>query len=249
MSIAGKNALITGAASGIGRSIALMLAGRGVNVTLFDTNDAGAAETVALIHASGGTAAAMNVDVSDHQRVVAAVQQAREQSGAIQILVNVAGIGEFAPFLKITPEQWRRMLAIHLDGTFFCCQAVVPDMIAAGWGRIVNTASVAGLNGGGAALAHYSAAKGGILGLTKALAHELGPSGVTVNAIAPGLIDTPMVRGTSLGPQLLEATRKGLPVRRVGVPEDIAAACAYVVAEDAGFLTGQVISPNGGAYL
>ncbi len=247
--ITGKTALITGAASGIGRRVALMLASQGARSILFDLNQAGLDQTAASIRNERGTALPMVVDVANAAEVADAVQSARAQLGAIAILVNVAGISDFTPFLQITAEHWRRMLAVHLDGSFFCTQAVVPDMIAAKWGRIVNTSSVAGLNGGGPALAHYAAAKGGILGFTKALAHELGPSGITVNAIAPGLIDTPMVRQTAIGEKLLARMGVSLPVQRVGSPEDVAAACAYLVSEEAGFVTGQVISPNGGAYL
>lgn len=249
MSLEERNAIVTGAASGIGRSIAELLASRGARVALLDRNREGAAEAAAEIVAAGGSAIAETVDVADVDSVREGVDSTRRQLGPITILVNVAGISEFVPFLQMTAEQWRRMIDIHLHGTFFCSQTVVPDMIAAKWGRIVNTASVAGLNGGGPALAHYSAAKGGILAFTKALAHELGPLGITVNALAPGLIDTPMVRQTPIGEALLERMRKALPVRRAGTPADVAAACGYLVSEEASFLTGQVISPNGGAYL
>jgi NAD(P)-dependent dehydrogenase (short-subunit alcohol dehydrogenase family) len=178
-----------------------------------------------------------------------AVDDVHAALGPVHILVNVAGIGAFAPLLEIRQEDWDRMIAVHLTGTFNCTRAIVPDMLAAGWGRVVNIGSVAGLNGGGPGLSHYAAAKGGIIAFTKAVAHELGPSGITVNCIAPGLIDTPMVRGAMVSPELRTRAIEGAPVRRIGAPEDIAAACAYLVAEDAGFLTGQVISPNGGRYM
>jgi NAD(P)-dependent dehydrogenase (short-subunit alcohol dehydrogenase family) len=138
---------------------------------------------------------------------------------------------------------------VHLKGTFNCTRALVSDLIDAGWGRIVNISSVAGINGGGSGLSHYSAAKAGIIGFTKSIAHDLGPKGITANVIAPGLIDTPMTRQGVVPDQLFAATAQNAPVRRVGAPEDIAAACAYLVSEDAGFITGQVISPNGGRMM
>jgi NAD(P)-dependent dehydrogenase (short-subunit alcohol dehydrogenase family) len=141
------------------------------------------------------------------------------------------------------------MLGVHLNGTFHCTRAVLPDMTAAGWGRIVNTSSVAGLSGGGPGLSHYAAAKGGIIAFTKAIALELGPAGITANAVAPGLIDTPMVRGAMVSDELRRRAIEGAPVRRIGQPQDIAAAVAYLVSPEAGFVTGQVLSPNGGRYM
>jgi NAD(P)-dependent dehydrogenase (short-subunit alcohol dehydrogenase family) len=138
---------------------------------------------------------------------------------------------------------------VHLKGTYLVCRAVVPAMIAAGSGRIVNISSAAGLNGGGPGLAHYAAAKAGIIGLTKSLALELGPHGITVNAIAPGLVDTPLIRQAGAPADLYDAIVARIPVRRIGQPEDIAAACAYLAADEAAFCTGQVLSPNGGAVL
>ncbi len=145
-------------------------------------------------------------------------------------------------------EAWDRMIAIHLGGTFHSTRAVIDDMLAAGWGRIVNVSSIAALRGG-QGLVHYSSAKAGMIGFTKALALEVAPRGITVNAIACGLIDTPMVRQSPRAEAFLAETAREVPVGRVGRPEDIAAACAYLVSEEAGFVTGQVLSPNGGAYL
>jgi len=149
----------------------------------------------------------------------------------------------------VDPEEWAQGLLVNVTSMMLMAKYAVPAMRAAGGGAIVNIGSVAGLNGGGPGLSHYAAAKGGIIAFTKALAHELGPSGITANCIAPGLIDTPMVRGAMVSPELRTRAIEGAPVRRIGAPEDIAAACAYLVAEDAGFLTGQVISPNGGRYM
>jgi NAD(P)-dependent dehydrogenase (short-subunit alcohol dehydrogenase family) len=244
-----RNAIVTGGGSGIGRAICLRLARDGTDVAVIDVNAAGAEETARAVRELGRRAAPFAADVSDAGAVAQAVGDARGHLGALQILVSAAGIGEFASFLDLSEAQWDRMIAVHLKGTFNCAKAAAADMIASGWGRIVNLASVAGLNGGGPGLTHYSAAKGGIIGFTKALAHELGPMGITVNAIAPGLIDTPMIRQTGAAEALIQHTRERTPMRRVGLPEDIAAACAYLVAEDAGFITGQIISPNGGAYM
>jgi len=146
----------------------------------------------------------------------------------------------------MTEAQWDRMLGVHLKGTFQTTQACVPDMIDAGWGRIVNVASVAGLNGGGPGLSHYAAAKAGIIGFTRAIAQELGPMGITVNAVAPGLIDTPMIRVAGAPDDLYDAVVRRTPVKRLGQPEDIAVAVLFLASEEAGFTTGQVLSPNGG---
>jgi NAD(P)-dependent dehydrogenase (short-subunit alcohol dehydrogenase family) len=152
----------------------------------------------------------------------------------------------------MSEAQWDQMLDIHLKGTFNCTKAVVQDMIDAAWGRIINISSTAGLSGA-AGLVHYSAAKAGIIGFTKALSQELGPMGITVNAIAPGLIETPILQKdgviTERMQKFIAMTANRAPVRRNGVPDDIAAACSYLVSEDASFCTGQVVSPNGGMYM
>ena len=154
----------------------------------------------------------------------------------------------FDPFLKITAEKWNRILAVNLTGTFDCCQAVVPDMIEEGWGRIVNISS-SSAQGGQPLMTHYVASKAGVIGFTKALALELGPKGITVNTIPPGFIDTPMLRGSERKGRLGEGVEHHAsltPVRRVGRPEDIAAACAFLVRDEASYITGQVIGVNGG---
>jgi 2-hydroxycyclohexanecarboxyl-CoA dehydrogenase len=242
-------ALVTGAGSGIGRAISLRLGRSGAAVAALDINHAGAQQTRDVIAADGGTSVVATADVADPAAVRRAVDQVHAALGPVTILVNVAGIGAFAPLLEMRQEDWDRMIAVHLTGTFNCTRAIVPDMLAAGWGRIVNTGSVAGLNGGGPGLSHYAAAKGGIIAFTKALAQEYGPTGITVNCIAPGLIDTPMVRGAMVSEQIRKLAIEGAPVRRIGVPDDIAAACAFLVSDEASFFTGQVMSPNGGRYM
>jgi len=201
-----------------------------------------------MVRGLGVRGAAVEIDVSSADRVGAGIERVRKELGPIAILVNVAGIGEFVPLMQMTEAQWDRMLGVHLKGTFNTTRACVPDMIAAGWGRIVNVASVAGLNGGGPGLSHYAAAKAGIIGFTRAIAQELGPMGITVNAVAPGLIDTPMIRTAGAPDSLYDAVVKRTPVRRLGQPEDIAVAAAFLTSDDAGFTTGQVLSPNGGVH-
>lgn len=251
MGAATRNAVVTGGASGIGRAISLRLARDGANVAIFDLDRPGAEEVAEKITALGRKVVVYQVDVANRVQVEAAVQQVRRELGPVHILVNDAGIGEFVPLAQMSEAQWDRMIAVHLSGTFHCTKAVIQDMVEARWGRIVNISSVAGL-GGGAGLVHYSAAKAGIIGFTKALAQEVGPMGITVNAIAPGLIDTPILRKSDLPEeqvqQFIETVVGRTPVRRVGIPDDIAAACAYLVSEEASFFTGQVISPNGGMY-
>ena len=181
--------------------------------------------------------------------VEAAVARVRAELGPATILVNSAGIAGFTPLVQLDEETFDRMVAVHLKGTYLCCRAFVPDMIAAGFGRIVNLSSAAGLTGGGPGLSHYAAAKAGIIGFTKAIAAELGPKGITANAIAPGLINTPLIRGAGAPEALYGQIVARLPVQRIGLPEDIAAACAYLVSPDASFFTGQVMSPNGGGTM
>ena len=168
--------------------------------------------------------------------------------GAPTILVNNAGLDGFDQFLSITLETWNRILEVNLTGTFQCCQAVLPHMLEAGWGRIVNISS-SSAQGGQPMMTHYVASKAGVIGLTKALALELGPKGITVNTIPPGFIDTPMLRATEAKGLLgggVEHHASLTPVRRVGRPEDIAAACAFLVSDEASYVTGQVIGVNGG---
>ncbi len=249
MSLIGKVAAVTGGASGIGRSICLRLARDGADIAVFDLNRADAQETAQAVDQIGRRAAAIEVDVSGATHVAEAFAAAQRQLGAVQILVNDAGICEYTAFLQTSEALWDRMIAVHVKGAFNCTRAAIPAMQAAGWGRIVNLSSVAGLNGGGPGLVHYATAKAAIIGFTKSLAREVGPLGITVNAIAPGLIDTPMVRAAKVPEAIIQQLADESPVRRVGVPDDIAAACAYLVSPEASFLTGQIISPNGGTYL
>ncbi len=192
------------------------------------------------------------VDVAVASTVCAGADLVREQLGRVTVLVNNAGVANLTLVADMSEEQWDRMLAVHAKGAFLCTRAFLRGMIEVGFGRIVNIASVAGLEGR-ANHAHYSAAKGAIIAFSKALAREVGTSGITVNVIAPGLIDTPILRTLGVPEDAVEEFKRALmqrtPVGRTGLPEDIAAAASYIASPEASFLTGQVLSPNGGLYM
>jgi 2-hydroxycyclohexanecarboxyl-CoA dehydrogenase len=230
-----KTAVVTGGGSGIGRAIAERLTADGYHVGTLDLNPS-------------GTAFAQVADVTDRAQVDAALAAVRERLGPITILVNAAGMDGFKRFTNLTFAAWQRVIDVNLNGVFHCIQAVLPDMLEARWGRIVNISS-SSAQSGQQFMAHYVAAKSAVNGLTKALALEFGPSGITVNAIPPGFIDTPMLRRSEerglLGGTIDEHIER-TPVRRVGRPEDIAAACAFLISEEAGYITGQILGVNGG---
>ena len=243
-------AVVTGAASGMGLAVAQRLAAAGHRIALFDLDGDGATQAAEELQATGVAAAAMKVDVTDRAAVDDATERARRELGPVEIIVTSAGFDEFQSFTDITPAAWERMLAVNLTGTFNCVQAAIPDMLAAGWGRIV-TISSSSAQSGAARMAHYVASKGGVVGLTKALAVEYAPNGITVNTIPPGFIDTPMARRAEARGDLpnIDAIAARTPVRRAGTPDDIAAACAFLCSEEAGYITGQAIGVNGGWYL
>lgn len=245
MSLKGKVAIVTGAGSGIGRAIAVRLARDEAAIAVLDLNGEGAAETAKLITDAGGKAMALVADCANEKAIKEAAAKIRAEWGPITILVNNAGIATFVPYMDITEEIWDRTIAINLKGPHLCCREVIPDMLAAGWGRIINITS-SSTQSGSVAQAHYVSSKGGLLGLTKALALEYAPTGITVNMVPPGFIDTPMLRGAPID---AEAFAKTLPMKRIGQPEDIAAACAYLASEEANYMTGQTISTNGGRYM
>jgi 2-hydroxycyclohexanecarboxyl-CoA dehydrogenase len=230
-----KTAVVTGGGSGIGRAIAERLMADGYHVATLDLSPV-------------GTAFAQKADVTDREQVDAALAAVRERLGPVTILVNAAGMDGFKRFTNLTFAAWQRVIDVNLNGVFHCIQAVLPDMLEARWGRIVNISS-SSAQSGQQFMAHYVAAKSAVNGLTKALALEFGPSGITVNAVPPGFIDTPMLRRSEerglLGGTIDEHIER-TPVRRVGRPEDIAAACAFLVSEEAGYITGQILGVNGG---
>ena len=241
-------AIVTGGGSGIGLAISRRLAVDGNAVAIFDRDGDAATAAAAEIVASGGSAVGLTVDVTDRAQIDQGVADTGEALGRPTVLVNSAGLDGFDPFLKITAEKWNRILAVNLTGTFDCCQSVVPGMIEERWGRIVNISS-SSAHGGQPMMTHYVASKAGVMGFTKALALELGPKGITVNTIPPGFIDTPMLRKSEARGLLgdgVEHHAALTPVRRVGTPEDIAAACSFLVSDEADYITGQVIGVNGG---
>lgn len=243
-----RTAIVTGGGSGIGLAISTRLAADGAAVAVLDRDGDSAEAAAAKIVAAGGTAAGLQVDVTARPDIDEAVAEVGGRLGRPTILVNNAGLQGFDPFLSITAETWRRILAVNLTGTFDCCQAVVPGMIEEGWGRIVNISS-SSAQSGQPLMTHYVASKAGVIGFTKALALELAPQGITVNTIPPGFIDTPMLRHSEARGLLgkgVEHHAALTPVRRVGRPEDIAAMCAFLVSEEAGYVTGQVLGVNGG---
>jgi NAD(P)-dependent dehydrogenase (short-subunit alcohol dehydrogenase family) len=234
----------------MGRAVSRRLAAAGHAVAVLDI-DGDATERVAKeVEADGGRAIPVPVDVSDRAAVDAAMNEARGAFGPVGILVTSAGIEGFANFLDITVEAWERMLAVNLTGTFHCVQSVVPDMIDARWGRIV-TISSSSAQSGTKRMSHYVASKGGVIAFTKALALDLASKGITVNTIPPGAIDTPMMRRPveSGAMASLDQVVARAPLGRLGTPEDIAAACAFLCSEDAGYITGQQINVNGAWYL
>jgi 2-hydroxycyclohexanecarboxyl-CoA dehydrogenase len=246
----GRTAVVTGAASGMGLAIGQRLAGNGHRVALLDLDGDAVDRAASDLRAAGKSAIGLALDVSDRAAVDKAYDAVRNEFGAIEIAVTSAGIDEFSPFTDISIDTWERMVAVNLTGTFHCLQAAVPDMLAAGWGRIV-TISSSSAQSGAARMAHYVASKGGVIALTKALALELAPNGITVNTIPPGFIDTPMARRAEARGDLpsIDAVAARTPVRRAGTPDDIAAACAFLCSDDAGYITGQCINVNGGWYL
>ena len=247
MALKDKIAVVTGGASGIGRAISLRLARDGANLAIWDRDISSARKVATEIADLGRRVIPVEVDVASFADVEKAGDRVRREFGKVSILVNDAGYGEVAPLARMSEAQWDKMIAVHLKGTFNCTRVLVQDMIDAHWGRVVSISSVAGLKGA-AGFVHYSAAKAGIIGFTKGLAFELGSAGITVNAIAPGLIDTPILKNASLRDETIAEIVRQQPVARIGVPDDIAACCAYIVSEEASFLTGQVLSPNGGTH-
>ncbi|NOT54671.1 MAG: SDR family oxidoreductase [Deltaproteobacteria bacterium] len=221
--VAGKIAFITGAGSGIGRATARVLAQGGADVALCDINLAAAEEVAREIGTTGRRAIVLRVDVTRLDEVTSAVEKTQRDLGRVDILLSNAGIAEQAPLIEITEEQWDRMFNVHLTGAYNCFRAVLPGMRQRNWGRLVSTSSMGAFTGG-VRLSHYCAAKAGIAGLTISMASELARTGITVNAVAPGVIDTPMVQESP--PRWVERMTKSIPMRRLGKPEDIAYAVA-----------------------
>ncbi len=242
-------AVVTGGASGIGLGVARRFVADGHRVALLDRNGP-AAEAAAAELASGGPALGLEVDVADRASVDAGFARVRDELGPVEILVTSAGIESFTPVADITAEGWDRIIAVNLTGTFTCVQAGLVDMVAAGWGRIV-TISSSSAQSGAPNMAHYAASKGGVIGLTKALAVELARKGITVNTIPPSLVDTPMSRQAEAAGDFPGVDLVGpmVPLGRAGTPDDIAGACSFLCSDDGSYITGQIIGVNGGMYI
>lgn len=247
--LTGKVAIVTGARRGIGRGIALTLAKAGANVTVSDVSLEDCQKVVGEVEALGRKGLAVKCDVSKKAEVDEMVQKTVAEFGKVDILVNNAGIlGGFKPFLELTEEDWDKVIEINLKGQFLCAQSAAREMIRNKWGRIVNIASIASgqVGVGFPQIAHYCASKGGITAMTEALALELSPQGVNVNAIGPGVIETEMTKGMLAD----EKTRQGMLMRvpkgRVGQPEDIGAAAVFLASDEADYITGATLFVDGG---
>jgi 2-hydroxycyclohexanecarboxyl-CoA dehydrogenase len=232
-----KNAVVTGGGSGIGQAVAHRLRADGMTVAILDLNPSDAEHSYVA-------------DVTDRAQVDVALNAIRAKLGPVTVLVNAAGLEKFKRFTDISFEEWQRVVDVNLHGVFHCIQAVLPDMIEAGWGRIV-TISSSSAQSGAPHMAHYAASKGGVVGLTRALAVELARQGITVNTVPPTMVDTPMARhATETGDfPGIDVVAPMIPLGRAGTPADIAGACSYLCGPDGDYITGQMINVNGGMYI
>jgi 3-oxoacyl-[acyl-carrier protein] reductase len=246
LKLAGKVALVTGGAQGIGKAVALLLARNGADIVVSDINLEKAEETVKEVQALGRKALATKVDVATLVDVEKMVEAILAQFGKVDILVNNAGIARDKLILRMTEEDWDAVLNINLKGTFNCTKAVVRHMSKQKSGKIVNIASVVG-EMGNAGQGNYAASKAGVIGFTKTIAREFAQRGINVNAIAPGYIETPMT--DALPDKVKEELKRLIPLDRLGKPEDVAEAVLFLVSESAGYITGQVLNVNGGIYM
>ncbi|MCA1613639.1 MAG: 3-oxoacyl-ACP reductase FabG [Acidobacteria bacterium] len=247
---AGKVALVTGASSGIGRATAELLAACGAAVAVnYHRNEAGARAAVEAIGGAGGRAVAVQADVTRFDDVRELVDRTANELGPVDILVNNAGsLVERLKLLELTEEKWDAVIGLNLKSAFLCAQAVAPSMIERRRGAIVNVSSVAGRNGGALGSIHYSTAKGGLITMTKGLAKELGPHGVRVNAVSPGVIETPYHEQFST-PEMMKAYVGMIPLGRVGSPPEVASVVAFLASDAASFLCGETVEINGGMLM
>jgi 2-hydroxycyclohexanecarboxyl-CoA dehydrogenase len=243
-------AVVTGGASGMGEAICHELGRRGHRLAVMDIDGEGARRVSDDLRANGVTTLGIEADVSDRAAVEEAFAKVRSELGPVHVLVTSAGAVDFAPFTEITVEAWERLIAVNLTGTFHCCQVAVPDMIEAGWGRIVMISSSSAQRGS-PKMAHYAASKGALLSLTKSLAREYGPLGITVNNVPPSGIETPMQHQSQAAGHLPpnEQMAANIPLGHLGTGDDIAAAVGFLCSDQAGFITGQILGVNGGAVL
>lgn len=246
MSFAGQVAVVTGASRGIGAEIARQLAAQRAKVACVATTLANAEATSRSIQSAGGEAAAFACDVSDFAAVEATFAAVEEQLGAVAILVNNAGITKDTLLMRMKDDDWDRVLAVNLKGSYHCIKAAMKPMMKARYGRIVNISSVIGLHGG-AGQANYAASKAGLIGLTMSVAKELGSRGITCNAIAPGFVETDMT--TDLPEDFREYVVKNAPAGRLGTPADVAAAVLFFSSQESAYVTGQTLTVDGGLFL
>jgi 3-oxoacyl-[acyl-carrier protein] reductase len=246
----GKTAIITGAASGIGRATARALAASGAAVTInYRRNEKDAELLRKEINSSGGRAIAVQADVTITADVEALVKRVTEEFGPVDILVNNAGsLIERLRILDLTEERWDEVMDLNLKSAFLCCKAVVPSMIERKTGAIINLSSIAGRTGGALGSIHYSTAKGGLITFTKGLAKELAPFGIRVNAVSPGVIDTPYHEQFS-SPEMMKSYVNGIPMGRVGTAEEVAKVIAFLASDAASYLAGETIEINGGMFM
>jgi len=250
MKLADRVAVVTGGASGIGRAIAEALAREGARVAVVDLNASGAADTVRAIEKAGGVAAAHPLDITDVAAVNAMTAAVVTRWGGLHVLVNCAGWDTPMPFVDTTPEFWNKILAINLIGPLACTHAALRQMITQGSGKVVFIASDAG-RVGSTGEAVYSAAKGGLIALTKTLAREMARHRINVNCVCPGPSDTPLFQKefAAVSPKLAESLKRVIPWGRLGVPDDVAPAVVFLASDDAGFITGQTLSVSGGLTM
>ena len=241
-----KLSIVTGASQGIGKAIAELLAQEGAQVILWDIQEDKLQEVVDGINKQGGQAAYFRVDVASFPQVETTVQEILDDYGQIDHLVNNAGITRDNLLMRMSESEWDQVLSVNLKGVFNCCKAVIRAMMSRRQGRIVNIASVVGLMGN-VGQTNYAASKAGVIGFTKSLAREVASRNITVNAIAPGYILTPMTE--ALSEQTRQMFLNLIPLRRFGTPEDVARAVRFLLSEDAAYITGQVLGVNGGMYM
>jgi len=247
MRVKGRKALVTGSSRGLGRAIALALADEGADVAVnYVTNRSQAEDVAEAIRAKGRQTVVCQADVSDYDQVAAMKKVVEQSLGTIDILVNNAGVISDKTFVKMDFAQWQRVLSVNLDGTFHCSKLFVEGMLAMGWGRIVNMSAFTG-QAGNFGQANYAAAAAGIMAFTKSLAKELASKGITVNAVAPGFVETDMIR--TIPERVLKRLIDEIPMKRLGRPEEIARAVIFLVSTDGDYITGQEISINGGLLV
>lgn len=246
MNLKNRVAIVTGGGQGIGKKICLRLAENEAKVAVFDVNEELSQEVVKKIKAKGGDALAVKVDVAKYEEVNEATRQVIDKFKGIDILINNAGITKDSLLLRMKEEDWNRVLQVNLNGAFNCLKAVLRYMMRQKYGRVVNISSIIGIRGN-IGQANYSASKAGIIGLTKSAAREVGRYGITVNAVAPGFIDTAMTR--RLNKEAVDAIISQVPLQRMGKPGEVASLVTYLVSEEAAYITGEVIKIDGGMAM